>query len=287
MHVVLGATGHIGSVLTSRLLAAREPVTAVTRDADKALELESRGACAAVLDVRDTAKLRALLGPGVRFYLLVPQAEPSTDTVVEEQAALRSILAALRGSGVERVVAESTYGAQHAPGAGDLGLLHEMEQGLKELPSPVSIVRGAYYLSNWDGALRSAREEGVVDSFFPEDFELPMVAPADIAPLVHRLLTATPPEPGMRWIEGPEAYTPRDVADAFGAALGKRVAVRVVPRAAWRQTFESLGFSAVAAESFTRMLGLTLDQGPERPAQPERGATSLPAYVEGLVRREP
>jgi hypothetical protein len=60
-------------------------------------------------------------------------AKPSTDTVAEEQKTLSSILKALENSGIEKVVAESTYGAQPGEGVGDLGVLYDMEEQLKKM----------------------------------------------------------------------------------------------------------------------------------------------------------
>jgi uncharacterized protein YbjT (DUF2867 family) len=284
MHVVLGATGHIGSVLAQRLLDAGEPVTVVSRSADKARPWEQKGARAAVLDVHDGQALRAVLRAGTRLYLLNPTADPASDTVAEERQTLLSIVGALQGSGVEKVVAQSTYGAQPAPDAGDLGVLYEMERALEGLRIPTSVIRGAYYMSNWDGALESARASGEVHSFFPASFTLPMVAPADIAELAARLLTEPVQSTGLHYVEGPQAYSAADVADAFAAALGKPVRVTEVPRAAWRETFRALGFSQAAADAYAIMTGLTLD-GCERPENPHRGKTTLRAYVDALVHR--
>lgn len=140
MYVVLGGTGHIGSALVERLLTRGEAVTLVTRSSSKARAWAERGATLAELDVRDVAALRRVLSRGRRAYLLNPPADPSGDPVEEEHATARAIVAALDGSGLEAVVAASTYGAQPAPpggeGLGDLGVLYAFEEALKASPSP-------------------------------------------------------------------------------------------------------------------------------------------------------
>ena len=85
MHVVLGATGHVGSAVVSALLDRGEPVTLVTRDAKRAEPFTRRGAVAAVADIHDTPALRAVLQRGHSAFLLMPPADPATDTVVEER----------------------------------------------------------------------------------------------------------------------------------------------------------------------------------------------------------
>lgn len=51
---------------------------------------------------------REIFRNGKRAFLLNPPASISTDTQVEEIRAVASIVAALDGSGLEKVVAEST-----------------------------------------------------------------------------------------------------------------------------------------------------------------------------------
>ena len=108
---------------------------------------------------------------------------------------------------------------------------------------------------------------------------------ADVGVAVADLLTRSEPATRLHHVEGPERYTPTDVAAAFGAALGRPVTVAVTPRQGWATTFRELGFSAEAAESYAAMTTLTVDGGTDLPDSPTRGATTLEDYVEALVRR--
>ena len=177
MYIVLGGTGRVGSALTRELLARGETVTVISHDPDKREPWQRRGAGFALADVGDTAALREIFARGRRLFLLNPPAPPDTDTDAVEKARVRSIVDALHGSALERIVVESTYGAQPAQRAGDLGVLYDLEQALRLQSIPHRAIRAAYYMSNWDAALATARERGAVESFFPADFLLPMVAP--------------------------------------------------------------------------------------------------------------
>jgi uncharacterized protein YbjT (DUF2867 family) len=282
MHVILGATGHVGSAVAMALLDQREAVTVVTRDERRAEPYTRRGAMAAVADVHDTEALRAVLARGRSAFLLMPPADPSTDTVAEERRTVSSIARALEGASLQKVVVQSTHGAQPGEGIGDLGVLYEFEQAVLAVGLRTSIVRAAYYMSNWDSALGTARDEGVVHTFFPPDFSLPMVPPADVGRVAARLLADEFEHTGVRYVEGPTEYSAADVAGAFARALGRDVRAVETPRAQWMATFQSLGFSPAAAGSYARMTALTL-QGAERPAAPERGATTLTEYIGTLV----
>lgn len=284
MHIVVGGTGHVGSAVATALLDRGEPVTVVTRDPRRAEPLTRRGAVAAAADIQDIDGMRTIFQRGRSAFLLMPPADPSTDTVAEERRTIAAIVRAVAGADLRKVVVQSTEGAQPGEGIGDLGVLHEFEQAVTALGMPTSIIRAGYYMSNWDSALQTAHDEGVVHTFFPPEFELPMVAPADIGAVAARLLTEEAAHTGVRNVEGPAPYSAADVAHAFADALGRDVRTVEIPRLQWIATFQSLGFSPAAAVSYARMTGMTLDHL-EQSEAPERGSTTLTEYIDALVRR--
>ncbi len=282
MFIVLGGTGHVGSAVAENLLEQGKDVTIITHDSKKTDAWKKRGAEIAVVDVLDTNELRKVFQTGKRLFLLNPSADPATDTIAEEKKTLASILDALEHSGIEKVVGESTYGAQSGEGKGDLNVLYEMERGLKKLNLPNSIIRAAYYMSNWGAALETAKNEGVVHTFYPIDFNLPMVAPNDIGKIAAKLLTEPVEKTGVHYVEGPEMYSSTDVAEAFGIALDKSVKAVETPRGKWIPALKELGFSDKAAESMAAMTAETLESL-EKADSPMRGETTLKQYIENLV----
>jgi uncharacterized protein YbjT (DUF2867 family) len=287
MYIVLGGTGHVGSATVAGLLKRGEAVTLVTRGGAVAEEWKARGARIAIADVRDVESLRRVFKEGKRLLLVNPPADPATDTDAEERRTGSSIALALEGSELERIVVQSTYGARPGERIGDLGTLYELERAVRARSMTATMLRAAYFMSNWDFALETALKDGVVQSLFPADFRLAMVAPTDIGELAARLLT-DPAEPGpLHHVEGPERYTPSQVASAFGNALGKRVSLVTIPRSEWKSTFESMGFSKPAAESYVGMTSVTVDEEYALADSPERGKVSLEQYVAELVRSIP
>lgn len=283
MYIITGATGHIGSVVADILLSKGEQVTVVTRSKKKANAWKDKGAEVAVVDVNDTDALHKVFLKGKRVFLLNPPASPDTDTNAEEQKSMRSLLKALENTPVEKVVAESVYGAQPGSGIGDLNTLYDMEQGLKKTGIPATIIRGSYYMSNWDMELESAQESGVIHTLYPVDFKITMVAPSDIGELAARLLMEPVTKTGLYYAEGPAPYSSADVAEAFGEALQKRVEAVETPRTQWIPTLKKAGFSPEAAQSMANMTDLTLKQEFELPDNPYRGKTTLKKYVSQLV----
>jgi len=283
MFVVLGATGHVGSAVAETLLEAGEPVTVVVRAAEKEAAWRARGAQTAVADVLDPDGLRAVFRRGRRAFLLNPPAAPSTDTEVEEHRTVAGIVAALEGSGLEKVVVESTYGAQPGRRCGDLNVLYDFEQALAAQPIPATVQRAAYYMSNWDSALDQARQ-GVLPTLLPAELKLPMVAPVDLGRAAADFLRGPVGQEGIHYVEGPARYSPADVAAAFAQALGRPVEPRVTPRDQWAAAYRALGFSEPAAESYTRMTEATAE-APFEPEAPRRGSVTLEQHIGELVRR--
>ena len=285
MHIILGGTGHIGSALASELLERGEKVTIVSRDKSASPELQRRGAQVAVADVNDVEVLRAVLQQGKRLFLLNPPADPSTDTDAAERQSVASIVAALEGSGLEKIVAQSTYGAQAGAHLGDLGVLYEMECALKAQPIPTTIIRGAYYMSNWATQLQSAREAGIIHSFYPENFVLPMVDPTNIGMLAADWIMEPTEVTGLHYVEGPRRYCANDVAAAFSQALQKTVKAVATPRDKWAEVLQETGFSEPAARSFANMTQVSTDGDfPDRNAT-VRGTTSLENYIKNWIER--
>ena len=286
MYIILGGTGHVGTAVAQALLEQGEKITLVSRNAQKAAHWQTKGAQIATLDVKDSKALKEVFRSGKRLFLLNPPAAPSTDTAREERQTLASILEALDGSGIEKVVAQSTYGAQPGERLGDLGVLYEMEQALAKKPVSTSIIRAAYYMSNWEMSLESARKEGKVYSFFPAHLKLPMVSPKDIGQVAARLLTAKEEKGGLHYVEGPTQYTPLEVAKAFSHALHSPVEAVQIPVEQWIPAMQSMGFSLKAAQSMAAMTRVVLEKNYELPASPLRGSTTLEQYICSLMEKQ-
>lgn len=282
MYIVMGGTGHVGAATAATLLGRGERVVIITRDARRASAWRDKGAVLAEADVEDVDSLRAAFRLGKRAFLLNPPADTATDTDVVERRTAASILAALEGSGLEKVVAESTSGAQPGERIGDLSVLWEFEQGLRRQSIPAAINRAAYYMSNWDAQLEAAKA-GRLSTPFAADLDIPMVAPQDLGQVAANRLMSSLDDVGVKYVEGPKRYSSNDVASAFAAALGRPVELAVTPRDEWKAAFRKLGFSEAAADSYARMTAVSVDGGFDMPDDALRGAITLDAYIRDLL----
>ena len=285
MYIILGATGHIGSSVVKGLVEKGQPVIAVTSNPDHVKQIEKMGATAALADVAKTSTLTELFRKGTRLYLLNPPAPVDRDPSEIENRNIDNIIESIQKASFEKIVGQSTYGAQPGKRLGDLDVLYNMEQKLQEASPGSSIIRGAYYYSNWEMSVRSARNDGKVYSLYPPGFKLPMVAPADIAGLVVDELMSPSADNKLTCMEGPERYSPNDVARAFSEALHKRVQAVAIRQDDWVPFLQKAGFSPRAAESMANMTKATVESAERFPENFERGETTLTEYISQLVKK--
>ncbi|MGO3518665.1 MAG: NmrA family NAD(P)-binding protein [Acetobacter cibinongensis] len=283
MFVVLGATGHIGGAVARALLKAQKPLTVVTRNAQKADLWRQNGAQAVVLDLLDTPALSALFQQAERAFVLNPPAAPDQNTDYVERQSVQAILAALKAASLQKVVVQSTYGAQQGEHCADLGVLFELEEGVRQLGTPASFIRAAYYMSNWCTAFEQARTTGQLLTFLPAEERFPMVAPEDVGLYAAHHLLAPVTETGTFSIEGPSFYTPADVARVMDQLAGRDIRVTTIPQSEWLAVYRQNGFSEQAAHSYATMTDIFVHKRYPLPVAPHKGGTSLARYLQAAL----
>lgn len=169
------------------------------------------------------------------------------------------------------------------PRTGDSSILYEFEQGLLAQPIPAAINRGAYYLSNFDPQLDQIRQTGELQTMYPADFRLPMVAPDDLGSVAARRLISGLEDIGIISIEAPMRPSWNDLAVAFGKALDRDVKVVTTPRETWIEAFKAQGFSDPAADAYARMTAMALEGPITSPNETEKGKITVAAYIEALA----
>jgi uncharacterized protein YbjT (DUF2867 family) len=137
-------------------------------------------------------------------------------------------------------------------------------------------------MSNWKPMLKAARETGKVSVMYPADFAFPMVAPHDLGEAAAKRMLSGSEDVGVRYIQGPKTYSPNDVARVFGQLLGREIDVDVIPRERWEATYRKLGFSEIAATSYSQMVEASINGGFDIPAGSWKGNTTLEKYLNGI-----
>ena len=253
MFVVTGATGNTGSVVAETLLQQGKQVKIVVRAQAKGEPWKAKGAQVAVADLADPSAFAAALKGAEGAYILLPPIYGAPDFLAAMAKQSDAVARGLQDSGVPYVVVLSSIGAQHPAGTGPIRNLHYAESILPKAVPNVTFLRAAYFIENYAPVLGAAAAGGVLPSFFPADFRLPMNATLDIGRIAADLLLH--PAAGLRVVEmeGPARYTPADIAAALTTLLGKPVNVLELPLDAVVPEFTKLGFTADAANLFAEM----------------------------------
>lgn len=286
MFAITGITGQVGGRIAEELLAAGRPVRAVLRDPAKAARWAERGCEVALATMDDAAALAAAFTGAEAVFVLLPPTFDPTPGFAEARRCIAAIADALRAADVPRVVCLSTIGADAAP-ENLLTQLQLLEQALADLPAAVTFLRAAWFVENvaWD--ISGARATGVLPSLLqPVERPIAMVATADVARTAAVLLQDEVQGHRVVELEGPARLAPVDLAAALGRALGRDVVAQPVPRAGWDALFRAQGMANPAPR--LRMLdGFNegwIDFDPQS-ASLRRGATTLQAVIDGLVRK--
>ena len=241
MYAITGITGQIGGLIGRALRAAKKPVRAVVRDAEKGKAWATRGCEVALANIEDSSSLAAAFDGAEAVFVLVPPNFDPQPGFPEAQVIGAALHSALETARPARVVYLSTIGAQ----ARKPNLLTQhtiIEQTLSNLPVASTFLRPAWFMENCRWDMAPAREHGVIPSFLqPLDKPVPMVATADIGKRAAVLLQE--PWNGHRVVEleGPHRVTPNEIAAAFMKILGRPVQMQSVPRNSWEELFRSQG----------------------------------------------
>ena len=181
MYVVLGATGHTGSVISNSLLLKGEKVRVVGRDAARLGRFVRKGAEAFTANVSDAAALTKTFAGARAAYLMLPPSMTSQDYRADQERESDAIAKAVTESGLQYAVQLSSYGAHVPEGTGPIAGLHSLEQKLNAISGlNVLHLRAAYFMENNLAAIGMIHGMGMFGHALVADLKLPMIATRDI-----------------------------------------------------------------------------------------------------------
>ena len=181
MYVVLGATGHTGSIIANTLLLKGERVRVVGREASRLERFVRKGAEAFVANVNDAAMLTKALSGARAAYLMVPPNMASPDYRAEQERESDGIANAVKDSDLHYAVFLSSYAAHVPEGTGPIAGLHSAEQKLNAIAAlNVLYLRSGYFMENNLLAIGMIQAMGIFGHALLPDLKLPMIATRDI-----------------------------------------------------------------------------------------------------------
>lgn len=253
MFVVAGVTGHVGKVVASELLARKQQVKVIVRDAAKGREWSARGAEVAVGSLDDAAFLAGALKRAAGLFTLLPPNYAAQDFYAAQRKSADAITSAVKTSGVPLVVLLSSVGADLATDNGPIKGLHYLETALRETSTKLVAIRSGYFIENIENSLTPAKTMGIFPNFTPSrDYAMPMVATRDIGKLAAQTLVSPPARPEVIDLTGP-AYSINQLADKLGKKVGKTLNIVDIPPQGHVDALTQAGLPRSVAEAFAEM----------------------------------
>ena len=286
MYTILGATGHIGSVITRALLQKGEKVRVAGRNAARLQPLVDLGAEAVVGDQGNAEALtRALTGARAAF-LMVPPSMTSPDYRAEQEQYSTALAAAAQKSGLQYAVHLSSVGAHAPSGTGPIAGLNRGEKMLDAVDRlNVLHLRPAYFLENHLAAIGMIQTMGIYGGALRADMRFPQIATRDIAAYAaERLLKLDFNGKQTQELLGERDVTMNEAAAAIGVAIRKpELRYAQFPYEQVEQVLIQMGIPPKSAAYMIEMFH-GFNDGLTAPVEPRSAANTTPTSVETFAK---
>ncbi|GAB2671387.1 NmrA family NAD(P)-binding protein [Saccharopolyspora gloriosae] len=285
MHVITGATGRTSRAAASHLLDHGHPVRAVGRDSRRLAPLAERGAQVHQADQGDPAAMTtALRGADAAYLVIQPNYIPDhPDFAAFQDRAAAALTDAVARSGVPRVVALSSWGAQHPAGTGPVAGLHRFENRLSAVAGvDVTWLRAGYYMENLLDHLDSVRTDRRIVAPFDPDAPLPLITTSDVGIAAAEELTRPRSGTRIRELHGPRDVTMNEVASVIATAIEQPVTYERCTVEAFHDRLREAGVAAGVAAMMAEVPH-AVNTGHLRTIQPRNPDTTTPTSLETFV----
>ena len=284
---VMGATGHIGTVLTEELLRQGHEVRALGRDAAKLAALAAKGAKTLPGAFDAVAALANAFRGADAAFTMIPPSYGEEDFSAWQDRTGQAIVDAVKQSGLKHVVDLSSIGAQHPEGTGPIAGLHRQEKRLEGVAGlNVLHFRPAYFMENHYWSIPTIKIGNINGSAIESDVAFSQIATVDIGRKLAECLDRLDFQ-GRRVLEfgGPRELTLVEATAILGRAIGKpRLKYAEFPYEEVEKTLAAGGMKPATAALLVDMYA-GFNDGLVRPEGPltERGSVTLEEFAVGFA----
>lgn len=230
--LVTGATGQQGGGAVRALLARGFRVRALVRDpgSDRAAGLRDLGVDVVGGDLGDRSSLAgAARGADGVFSVQPSEAQFEYGLGPDDETRFgRNVADAARGAGVRHLVYSSMAGLEPGTGVGHFESKWQIEQHVRSLDVPFTIVRPAVFFELLTQPLFYS-VPGVLRFFFPPEHRIPWIAAADIGELAAAVFAAPGDFIGRTLELVGDVRTGPEITTAIGRATGRPLRYAAFP----------------------------------------------------------
>lgn len=251
MNITLtGSLGNISKPLAEQLLHQGHAVTIISSDPQRILAIEALGATAAIGSVSDAAFLAEAFRGADAVYTMVPPnwSVPNYRDYIAQTG--EHYRAAIRASGVQRVVNLSSIGAHLSGGTGPIAGLYDVEQALNTLEGvAVTHLRPGIFYVNFLFDIPMIHRLGTLGNNYGGQTSLVLAHPRDIAAAAAQALQDAPQGPRHRYVAS-AVCTAAEAASVLGAAIGQ-------PDLPWTQFSDADTYAGMTAAGMSPAIAST------------------------------
>lgn len=285
MYAIIGATGNTGSVIAEKLLAHREKVRVIGRDASRLERFVQKGAEAFSAHVSDAEALTKAFSGAKAVYLMIPP-NPTSPNVREDQEQVSdALVAAVKNAGVKHAVLLSSIGADRSEKTGPVVGLHNFEQKLKGISDLNAVyLRPGYFMENLLPQVGIIQAFGMTGGPLRNGLKVAMIATKDIgAAAAEILLKLDFSGKQVRELQGQRDLTYLEVASVIGKAIGKPgLGYMQFPAAQIKPAMTQMGMSSNMVDLILEMAE-SLNSGYMAPIEPRSAQNTTPTSIETFV----
>lgn len=227
--LVCGGTGKQGGAVVRKLLSAGYDVRALTRNPDQenARALAASGADVLKGDLDDLSSLERAVERVYGVFSVQNFWETGYDREVEQGIRIADVA---NEAGVEHFVYTSVGGAERATGISHFDSKYEIEEHVRALDMPYTILRPVFFMNNWDGdMLKQMILNGTLAQPLSPDTLFQQIDVEDVGAFTE--LAFGDPD---RWIGreleiAGDERSMEEIAATFGRVIGRPVTYMQVP----------------------------------------------------------
>lgn len=247
MILVTGAGGKTGRSVVRALIGREEPVRALVRRQEQAVDLQDLGASDAVVSqLQDAAAMARAMDSVGAVYLVAPNVHPD-ETQIGEIA-----IAAAKSAGVDRFVYHSVLHPQTREMPHHWQKL-SVEEKLFESGLDFTILQPAAYMQNLLPFWNRVVSENVYRVPYGEGGALSLVDLEDVAEVAAKVLTDPGHGGAVYELAGPEPLSPGEIARVLSESLEREVRAESFSVEAWTEQARAGGMSDYSVDALGRM----------------------------------
>lgn len=218
--IVTGSLGNTGKPLTQQLIAEGHDITVISNSESRKSEIQSLGATAAIGSITDVDFLVKTFEGADAVFVMTPPIMGESNIVENTVNAGKNYAEALEKTKIKRVVMLSSVGADSPIENGPIRGLHHIEKLYSRLENTsVTFLRAGYFYTNFFNDIPLIKNAGILGGNYPENVNIPVTHPADIAKAAAEELVKTTSGKNIRYVVS-DSRPPSDFAKVLGSAVG-------------------------------------------------------------------